>query len=164
MKISEDKALYKIAAYCSKAERAEFDVKRKLQNWEVENDAINRIVSRLKKENFLNEERFCKAFIKDKIQFNRWGKVKIIFELKKKYISETVIQNCFDDLENDVFDEPLMRVLSTKIKSVKAKDEYEKRMKLIRFALGRGYSFEQIQRCLSKLIDTDGEEDIEFFS
>lgn len=164
MKLSENQALPKIAAYCSKAERSEYDVKRKLQNWELESESIKNIISRLKKENFLNEERFCRAFIKDKIQFNKWGKTKIVFELKKKYISESIINNSFDEFNNDEFETPLMKILSTKIKSVKANSDYEKRTKLIRFALGRGYSFEQIQKCLSKLMDSDSETDFEAFS
>lgn len=165
MKITEDKALYKIAAYCSKAERSEYDVKRKLQNWELEDDSVSRIILRLTKENFLNEDRYCRAYVKDKITFSRWGKAKIVFELKKKYISEAIIQSAFDELENHVFDEPLMKVLSTKIKSIKGKDEYEKQTKLIRFALGRGYTFEQIKRCLSKLTNTDdNDEYFELFS
>ncbi|SHF52838.1 regulatory protein RecX [Dysgonomonas macrotermitis] len=159
MKYSESQALVKMAAYCSKAERAEADVRRKLTLWEVENEPMERIIDRLKKENYLNEERFCRSFIKDKMLFNKWGRTKIVFELKRKQISEQVINISFSEFEVAHFEESLLKILTTKAKSVKAKDDYDKKNKLIRFALGRGYSYEQILRCLSKILDTNNDED-----
>lgn len=159
MKYSESQALVKMSAYCSKAERAEADVRRKLTLWEVENEPMERIIDRLKKENYLNEERFCRSFIKDKMLFNKWGRTKIVFELRRKQISEQVINMSFSEFEATDFEESLLKILTTKAKSVKAKDDYDKKNKLIRFALGRGYSYEQIQRCLSKILDTNNDED-----
>lgn len=164
MKLSEQQALHKIAAYCSKAERCQSDVRRKLEKWELTPDEISTIIARLLKENFLNEERFTKAFIKDKIEFNKWGKVKISYELRRKYIPESIINECFTDLENNIFESPLLKILSNKIKSVKANNDYEKRIKLTRFALGRGYSYEEVQKCLSKLFNSDSDEYFESFS
>lgn len=164
MKLSEQQALHKIAAYCSKAERCEFEVKRKLEGWELDPIAINSIIVRLRNENFLNDERFTKAFIKDKIEFNKWGKIKISYELRKKSIPEFLINTCFADLESNIFDSPLLKILTNKIKSVKANNNYEKRIKLTRFALGRGYSYEEVQKCLSKLLNSDSDEYLESFS
>lgn len=160
MKYSEGQALAKIAAYCSKAERAESDVRRKLILWELEPVETERIINRLQKENFLNEERFCRCFIKDKLQFNKWGKRKIIFELKKKHVSEQTISNCFSESETEDFEEALLKILVSKEKTVKAKDDFDKKNKLIRFALGRGYSYEQVQRCLSKILKTDIDDEL----
>lgn len=161
MKYTEAQALPKIAAYCSKAERAECDVRKKLQAWELDNESCERIIARLKKENFLNEERYCRSFIKDKIRFNKWGKVKIVFELKKKRIASSVIDACFDEIESSDFDDPLFKILSTKAKSVKAANEYERWAKLFRFGMGRGYSPDQIKKCLSKILDSNGEDYLE---
>ncbi len=163
MKYSETQALPKIAAYCSKAERAECDVRKKLQSWELDNESCERIVARLKKENFLNEERYCRSFIKDKIQFNKWGKAKIVFELKKKRIPQSTIGACFEEVESSDFEVPLMKILANKAKSVKAANDYEKWTKLVRFGLGRGYSLDQIKKCLSKILDNDGEDYFESF-
>lgn len=160
MKYTEGQALAKIAAYCSKAERAESDVRRKLTLWELDSDETERIINRLQKENFLNEERFCRCFIKDKLQFNKWGKRKIIFELKKKHIAEQIISNCFMELESEDFEDALLKVLISKEKIVKYKDDFDKKNKLIRFALGRGYSYEQVQRCLSKILKTDIDDEL----
>lgn len=164
MKYSEAQALPKIAAYCSKAERAVSDVRKKLLKWELDTESINRVIIRLKNENFLNEERYCRSFIKEKIQFSRWGKVKIIFELKKKHIPESIIDSCFEEIEVSDFEAPLMKILLNKAKTVKAANDYERWTKLARFAMGRGYSFNQIKKCLYKILDTDGEDYFESFS
>lgn len=160
MKLSENQALSKLAAYCSKAERAEMDIRRKLIGWELTEEEIKHVISRLKKENFLNEERYCRSFVKDKIRFNKWGKNKIVFELRKKKIPESVIDSCFAEMDNDEFSTPLLKLLTTKSKSIKASNDYDKQMKLIRFALGRGYTLDQIKKCLKEL-DLENDEHFE---
>ena len=159
--MNEKQATVRIASYCSKAERCEYDVRKKLIAWELDSDTIGRIISYLKKENFLNEERFCQSFIRDKVRFNKWGKNKIIFELKKKHISESFVDVSFRALAiDDEFEEPLMKILESKMRSVKASNDYEKRMKLMRFAAGRGYPADLVRKCLDQLIK--GAEDDEF--
>lgn len=153
--MTEKQALARVASYCSKGERCEFDVKSKLLAYELNEEEIARILLFLRKENFLNEERFCKSFIKDKIRFNKWGMNKIIFELKKKNIPEYLINDSLKEVPMDEFEESLIKLLKTKIKSLKANSEYDKRIKLYRFAAGRGFSSDMIQRCLNNLLKGD---------
>lgn len=160
MKVSEGNALARVAAYCSKGERCKSDVLKKLKTWELEEDAIARIMERLVKENFLNEERFCASFVKDKMRFNKWGKNKIVFELKRKYIPDSLIQSAFEDLVVDEFEETLMQILKTKQRSVKGKDDYDRRNKLIRFALGRGYTMDQVLKAVENLMGAADDFDI----
>ncbi len=160
--MTEKQAVARIALYCSKAERSEYDVRKKLTAWEIDKEIADRIVLFLRKENFLDEERFCRSFIKDKIRFNKWGKNKIVFELRKKQVSEKQIQKCFEGLDEEYdFEAPLIKLLSSKITTVKAKNDYEKRAKLYRFAMGRGFAPEAIQKCLSQLLGNNySDEDI----
>ncbi|WP_165025476.1 regulatory protein RecX [Dysgonomonas sp. ZJ279] len=158
MKLTEPRALNRAASYCSKAERCEFDVRKKLMLWELEEDAIGRVIKRLKDEKFLSDERFCNSFINDKMRFNKWGKTKIIFELKKRKIAESIYKPILEELSNDDFEQQLIHILSVKIKSVKAKDDYEKKTKLIRFALGRGFSMDLAIKCINKIMGGDYEE------
>ncbi|NDW17729.1 RecX family transcriptional regulator [Dysgonomonas sp. 216] len=151
--MNENQAIAKIAAYCAKAERCRYDVCKKLTTWELSPEVAERIIKYLEKENFLNEERFCQSFIKDKLRFNKWGKNKIVFELRKKQISETLIHASFEELDiEDEFEAPLMALLEKKVRTVKAANEYELRMKLARFAAGRGFGYELVQKCLHKLL------------
>lgn len=158
MKLSEPQALNRIAAYCSRAERCEFDVRKKLTAWELPSEAVERIVRRLKQEHFLDDTRFTKSFINDKLKFNKWGKNKIVFELRKRNIKEPVYTPILDELSGSEFEEQLMHILSVKIKSVKGKNDYEKKTKLIRFALGRGFSMDLSIKCVDKLLGGEYEE------
>ena len=159
MKLTESRALSRTAAYCSKAERCEYDVRKKLLLWESPEEEQIRIIAKLKKENFLNEERFTQSFIRDKVRFNKWGKAKIAFELTKKRIPRDIIQKYVADIDEQEVNDSLRKILETKIKSVKANNDYKKRVKLMRFALGRGFSSEQIAPILNNLIGNNDEDD-----
>ncbi|SBW05833.1 Regulatory protein RecX [uncultured Dysgonomonas sp.] len=152
MKLSEPQALNRVAAYCSRAERSEFSVRKKLLAWELSPDAIERIMDRLRKEKYLDNTRFTRSFINDKLKFNKWGKTKIIFELRKLNISESIYTPILEDLAGDEFEKQLMHILSVKEKSVKAKNDYDKKTKLIRFALGRGFSMDLCIKCVDKIL------------
>lgn len=158
MKLSEPQALNRIAAYCSRAERSEYDVRKKLAGWELEEDAIERIVKRLKEERYLDNARFARSFINDKLKFNKWGRTKIIFELRKRQIPESVYAHILDELSGDDFEEQLIHILYVKAKSVKGKNDYERKTKLIRFALGRGFAMDMTIKCVNKIIGGDYEE------
>lgn len=158
MKLSEPRALNRIASYCSRAETCEHDVRKKLVSWELEDEAIARIIKRLKDERFLSDERFCRSFINDKLRFNKWGKTKIVFELRKRNISELMYKPILDELGNDDFEQQLLHILKVKVKSVKGKDDYDKKTKLIRFALGRGFSMDLVVKSVNKIMGGDYEE------
>lgn len=158
MKLTEPKALARVAAYCSKAERCEYDVQKKLLSWELSEQEQARIISYLKREKFLNEDRFCRSFVRDKVHFNKWGKMKIVFELRKKKIPQNIIDSSLSDIEDSDLDESLTNILITKNKSIKAKTDYERRTKLIRFALGRGFSMSQIIKVLNQIFGKSEED------
>lgn len=158
MKLSEPQALNRIAAYCSRAERCEYDVRKKLVSWELNEEEVKRIIDRLKKERFLDDSRFCRSFVNDKLKFNKWGKTKIIYELRKRRIPETIYSPILSELSGDEFEKQLIHILSIKAKTVKGKNEYDRKTKLIRFALGRGFPMDLAIKCVNKLIGGDYEE------
>ncbi len=158
MKLTEPQALNRVAAYCSRAEQSEFAVRKKLVAWELSDDAIKRIIDRLKKEKYLDDNRFTRSFVNDKLNFNKWGRTKIIYELKKRNIPASVYMPILEELSGDEFEKQLMHILSAKIKSVKGKNDYDKKTKLIRFALGRGFTMDLAIKCTNKLMGGDYEE------
>ena len=158
MKLTEPQALNRVAAYCSRTEQSEFAVRKKLVAWELSEDAIKRIIDRLKKEKYLDDNRFTRSFVNDKLNFNKWGRTKIIYELKKRNIPASVYMPILEELSGDEFEKQLMHILSVKIKSVKGKNDYDKKTKLIRFALGRGFTMDLAIKCANKLMGGDYEE------
>lgn len=147
-KISYEQALKRLAAFCSKAERCKADIKKKLDYWEIPGQEQVLIIKELENNNFLNEDRYASAFINDKSKYNKWGAVKIRFELKKKGIAVSVIDRHLTSIDREENLERLRLLLINKQKTVKGKNPYEVRQKLIRFALGRGFTFEEIEKVL----------------
>jgi len=147
-KLNYEQALHRLAAYCSRAERCIGDVRRKMDEWELPVEQQNQIIQRLRKEKFLDEERYCKAFVSDKTKYNRWGIHKIRFELRKKQIPESMIGEALKNMDPEENRERLQLLIEQKKKSVKGKNEWEIRQKLLRFAAGRGFSQEEIEAVL----------------
>jgi regulatory protein len=154
-KLSYEQALHRLAAYCSRSERCVLDVRRKMDAWEIPSGQQNQIIQRLQGEKFLDEERYCKAFVNDKVNYNRWGVYKIRFELKKKQIPEPLIKEALKNINPEESRERLRLLLEQKKKSVKGKNEWEIRQKLLRFAASRGFSQEEIEKVLGIGVDTN---------
>ena len=147
--IKEDIALNKLASYCVSAERCKSDLIDKLKRWELPVDAIERVIAKLEKEKFIDEERFCRAFVKDKFRFAKWGKKKIAQALYYKNISQSISYKYLDEINQEEYIELLTDLLNAKRKTIRAKDAFELNGKLIRFALSRGFEFEDIKLCIA---------------
>ncbi len=148
---SPEEALHLLAAYCSRTERCISDIKKKLLLWELPENDQNNILKCLQDEKFLDEERFCRAYVNDKSKYSKWGAYKIRFELKKKQIPDSIIREALKNIAPDENSERLRQLLKAKQKTVKGNNEFEIRQKLMRFAAGRGFSLEEIEKALEKL-------------
>lgn len=157
MEITEENALCKIAAYCSSAERCKADVQERLQRWGLPYDGVRRILDYLVKERFLDDERYCRAFVNDKFRFSKWGKQKIAQGLYMKKIPSEMAWRHLSALDESDYLEVLRSLITSKRKSISAKDDYDLNQKLIRFALSRGFEFKDIKRCLDVEVDYDEE-------
>jgi regulatory protein len=132
-------ALAKAMQMCSRRELCISDVETKLESWGAATPDVHKISDTLLKENFINEERFAKAFVRDKFNYNKWGKIKIASHLKAKRIPATVISSALDVIDNDEYVSVLETILKSHKRTIKAKNDYELKAKLIRFGLSRGF-------------------------
>lgn len=147
--LSEKEALYKAAAYCSASEHCCSEVAEKLKGWGMDVEASKRIIAHLIQEKYIDERRYCRFFVNDKLRYNKWGRNKILQALRQKRIPQEVLASAFDNIEEQEYQGILKELLLRKRKSVKAKNDYELNGKLVRFALGRGFEMELIQRCIN---------------
>lgn len=129
----------------------------KMEKWEIDPAAQERILTYLHREKYVDDERFTRFFSRDKIRYNKWGRRKVEQALWMKRIPREISAPILDEIEEEMYVDILRPLLQQKRKSVKAKSDYELRMKLIRFALQRGFTMNIIQQCL----DTDGCDGIE---
>lgn len=152
---SPAEALNKAAAYCTLCERCTSEVSKKLTTWGVSPTEQQRIIDRLQEEGFINEERYCRAFVNDKIRFNRWGKVKIAAALYEKRLPQEYIAQAIEKIDEEVYMHTLRDLVATKQKELKG-DDFATKQKIIRFAASRGFEpakILQIIKCDSYEMD-----------
>jgi len=147
-----EQILSKLTALCSRSEHCCHDIKEKLRRWEIDETTSQKVIDYLKKEKYIDDSRYARFFVNDKVKFNKWGRRKVEQALRMKGIAEEDYEEALSSVEDADYESVLQPLLKSKMKSVKAKNDYEFRMKLIRFALGRGFSYEQITRSLDNLL------------
>lgn len=154
--MTEQQALLKLTTLCSQAEHCSGEMLEKMQRWELPDEVQARIMEHLVREKYVDDERFCRFFIRDKIRYNGWGRRKIEQALNAKHIDRHVSDPVFADIADDEYLAVLRPLLLAKQKSIKGSNDYERSMKLIRFALGRGFDIDIVRQC----VDHMGEEDL----
>ena len=158
--ITEQEAYLQLAALCAQAEHCQQEMRDKMRRWELDETAQNRIVARLVKERYIDDERYARAFVKDKIRYNKWGRRKVQQALWMKRIDADIQQRVLDEIDEKEYLDVLRPLLKQKRKSIRAMSDYELRQKLVRFALGRGFGFDIIRQCLDvDDIDIDEEDE-----
>ncbi len=151
-KYTEQEACIKLSALCASAEYCEYDLRKKMRNWVLsvgENEdeserAKDRVIAKLRKEKFIDDERYAHAFVRDKFRYNHWGRVRIKQELRMRKIDANIIEEALEEIPEEDNLDTLRNLINNKRKSVKGKSDYEIRCKLIRFALGRGFQMDDI--------------------
>ncbi len=152
--MTEQEAYLLLAALCAQAEHCQQEMRDKMRRWELDETVQNRIIDRLIKERYVDDERYARAFVKDKIRYNKWGRRKVQQALWMKRIDADIQQRVLDEIDEKEYLDVLRPLLKQKRKSIKAESDYELNQKLLRFALGRGFGFDIIRQCLDV-----GEED-----
>jgi regulatory protein len=142
-----------MAAYCSTAERCIQDVEKRMQTAGLSAQAGERIVAFLKEENFIDEKRFARCFVNDKLRFNKWGRNKIAYELKQKKIPPDVCREALDSIDRDAYSATLLSILKEKKKTIHRKEDRDAFNQLFRFAAGRGFESREIVGCLRQLFE-----------
>lgn len=145
---TEQEAYLQLAAMCAQAEHCEQEMRDKMKRWGVEPDAQDRVVARLVKERYIDNERYTRAFVKDKIRYNKWGRRKVMQALWMKRIDDDIQHRVLDEIDDKEYIDVLIPLLKQKRKTIKAKSDYELNQKLVRFALGRGFDFGIIRQCM----------------
>lgn len=152
---TEQEAYLTLAALCAQAEHCQWEMVEKMRKWKIPEEAQARIMERLVKERYVDDERFARAFAKDKVRYNKWGRRKVEQALWQKHIDEDIRKNVLNEIDDEEYLSVLRPLLKQKRKSIKAQNDYELNQKLMRFALGRGFTFDIIKQCID--VEDEGE-------
>ena len=138
------KVLGSLQAQCARREYCTGDMRRKaLTRLEGDAAAAEELVASLVEDGFIDEARYCAAFVSEKSSLSGWGPVKIRRALSLKNIPRETIETALQEADSDKAGAKLEKLLRSKWKSLS--DDPQGKLKLLRFALSRGYEYEQIR-------------------
>lgn len=148
--ITEQQAYVKLSALCARAEHCCQEMRDKMNRWEMEPEVQEAVIARLVKEKFIDEERYCRFFVHDKIAFSRWGRRKIEQALAMKRIPSDVYKPALDAVDPEDYLQALRPLIKSKMRTTKAASAYELACKLMRYAAGRGFSIEEVKQVIDE--------------
>ena len=149
--ITEESALSRLANLCARAEYCIQDMRKKMSAWELSEEAQTRIIARLLKDRYIDENRYAHAFVRSKFRFNRWGRDKIRQALRLKGISDDDIADGLSEIQSEESDTMLKELLRKKSRTIKYNSDYERYMKLLRFAVSRGFSLDDARKAIESM-------------
>ncbi|MDD3860865.1 MAG: regulatory protein RecX [Bacteroidales bacterium] len=148
-----NKILSKLQKYCSSSEKCSQDVLDYISKYELTPEFKNNIIKSLISEKFIDHKRYAAAFVNDKLKFNKWGKIKIYYNLKQKNIEEKLIQQSLQLVAETEYKEILITLLKNKIKTIKEKDRNKIKASLLRYSYSRGFEYEVSDKLIDSILD-----------
>lgn len=143
-KLTPGQALVKAQKYCAYQERCQQEMRDKLYEWGLHSVDVEATIANLISDNFLNEERFSKAFAGGKFRIKKWGRIKIKIELKKRKISEYCIRSGLKEINETDYEKTLRDILAKKLKEIKKGQAYQKNYKAAQYAISKGFESELV--------------------
>ena len=148
------------ATLCARAEHSKFEIRRKLKQWGADAEMTDIVLSRLEKNGFLDDERFAMAYTNDKLNFDRWGRVKIRYMLHQHDIEDKAIDKAIESIDEDEYMEIMRSLLADKSRMLRGDDAFKRKASLYRYAVARGYEPYIVSKELGKLPFCEVEEEM----
>lgn len=137
-------------AFCAYQERCDYEVRKKLNSWFMDQEHIAIIIADLITNNFLNEQRFAEAFVSGKFRIKNWGRIKIKRELKQRKISAYSINKGMEQIDEQEYLSTLQRLAENK--KVKGTNKWDKMAKIKRYLSSKGYESDLIHEVVNELM------------
>ena len=145
----------KMVNYCVYQDRCHQEVEQKMRDFLLIPEAKDEIFLFLMKENYLNEERFTRSYIRGKFNIKHWGKNKIKNHLKFKGVSEKLIVKCFDEIDDTDYRKTLHKLYENYYDKQKGLKEYQKKSKTIKYVMGRGFEYAEIEEMIQDFLSSE---------
>jgi len=145
-------AYSKMAQLCSRSEQCSADIRKKIAAFDIVNEAVEEIISKLQAEKYIDDERYVRAYISDKLRLNKWGRIKMRYYLKSKGLHDSIIEKGLSEIDAEQYKKILLATMKEKAKKVKADNKYEKVGQIIRFAQSRGFEPEIIHKYMNEVV------------
>jgi regulatory protein len=143
-------SIEKIKRYCAYQERCLYDVRHKLKEWKIDEKKTEAIINELVSLDYINEERFAQSFARGKFNIKSWGTRKIIIELEKRNINNEFIRKAIQEINQTSYLEKLDNLACKWLEKKTTENHNEKKQKLFRFLVSKGYDLNDIWNCINK--------------
>ncbi|MDA3821965.1 MAG: regulatory protein RecX [Bacteroidales bacterium] len=143
--------LARAAKLCSTGEKCEHDIREKMIKWGAESEDVEKAIKYLLENKFIDDRRYATFFTKDRLKFNKWGRIKIGYSLRQKHISSEIIEEAIQALNEEQYIEILDQLISAKIRSAGDIKVAANKAKVIRFAAQRGFTSEEIFTSINRI-------------
>ena len=144
-------AMTKIAAFCAYQERHQKEVAEKLRSYGLDEDEAGEIIIHLSREKLLDEERFAQAYVRGHYRQKKWGRRRIIQDLKQKGISEFCIKSGLKEIDGDEYYQNLTDLLAKKDRQEKEPNVHKRRQKITLYLTAKGYENDLIKMAMEDL-------------
>lgn len=147
--MERDLVLKKMLHYCNYQERCKKEIYAKIGTFDLDDDDKNFIIDFLQEEGFIDDERYCRTYVKSKLNLKKWGVNKIRLSLIAKGISKDIVEDVLSEIDHDSYKDELLTLL--KNKKINDDDPYKRKAKLIRYAVGKGYSLSDVMEAVKNI-------------
>ena len=134
--VDTDALLSRAQRYCATAERCTYEVSLLLGRLGATTEQTDAIIDKLQQQSYINDARYCQAFVHDKVAFQAWGRMKIIMGLRTKHLPDELIDNAIAAIDEQAYNANIRKLLLSK--------RNQDRQKQLRFMLQRGYTFDDL--------------------
>ncbi|NLR78669.1 regulatory protein RecX [Chitinophaga eiseniae] len=148
-------AILKLRQFCAYQERSHQETRYKCLELGLRGEEVEEAIAELVAENFLNEERFARAYAGGKFRIKQWGRKKIQMELKQKQVSAYCIKKGMEEIEPDDYAAVLLKLADKKYQSLRNETAMKRRYKTMQYLLQRGFESELIQDALEQIAKND---------
>lgn len=155
--ITGHQAFQRLASLCAKGEHCQYDLLQKMRQWGLDEPVQAQVMERLVAGKYVDDARYAAAFVRDKMNYNHWGRRKVEQALWLKHIDEAIVHEALDAVDASDYAAVLRPLLQQKRKHTTARSEYELNMKLMKWAVSRGFTTDVIRQCMA--VDDDAELD-----
>ncbi|WOC51506.1 recombinase RecX [Bergeyella porcorum] len=145
-----DEIKQKMINYCVYQDRCHQEVEQKMKEFLLIPEAKDEILLYLIQENYLNEERFTRSYIRGKFYVKHWGRNKIKNHLKFKGVPEKLILSCYDEIDDEDYENAIKKIYQQYYEKQKGLKDYQKQAKTIKYLIGRGFEYDIIQEVINE--------------
>ena len=151
--LTKQQAIQKLKHYCSYQERSHYEAQQKLWELGVRRAEHNEIISALIEEDYLNEERFAKAFAGGKFRMKDWGRKKIYYALKEKQVSEYNIKKAMKEIDDEDYKKTLQELAAKKYALLKDEQHLVRKKKTIEYLLQKGFEHDLVMKAMHTITE-----------